>query len=414
MKLKRKIFAIFLSCFLVISSTVSSFAFAPVVALAPEIVSAIATTLVCAGVKFADYNTLNKSVRDVYETEGFITKCLPYLEQDIKNSKHGVVTLSKNVVDFFKDIYFPKVVFGQNIIFSEIPCYRLSQFEYDTFFRDEKETLDFPISPVWNVPFNSDTEIVEGNFKIVHKSGERFVKFFLNNKLLGEVNIYIPGYKSKVSLLFFSYNNVANIQPVTLLEYKWYRHGDNLLSRYQVETGSKFWENIGGLPYLDVPSDSTLDIPVAGDVTDLVGVDVWNPSADQVWNPSNPVDIPQQGDGDLVVPGDSIIDTPVDPPVDPPIDPPVDVPTVGIDFSPFINAMNNFKEKFPFSLPWDFKRVFDVLNVPSKSPSFNLPLAGFEFNIEFSRFDLWIRIFKYFIYLIFVLGLIFITNKLKP
>ncbi|MDB0438101.1 hypothetical protein C4R89_00930 [Clostridioides difficile] len=417
MKLKRKIITIFLSCFLVVSSTISSFAFAPVALLAPEVISCIATTLVCAGVKFADYSALNKSVRDVYESEGFITKCLPQLENDIKSARDGVVTLSKTVVDFFKDIYFPKVYKGTNLVISNLPIYHAPEnaeiYEGDNIYDSAK----YPVSPTFSVPFNSDVrlEIAEGYFLVHYANKENVYLQDLNGYEISYAPASKETYTGKISLIFTDNIVLLCSSYSGKLGNFWNWSAISVLSRIP-KSDYATWENSGGLPYLDVPAEGTLDIPVAGDVVDLVGSNGWNPSVDQVWNPSKPVDIPEQGEGDLVIPGDSIIDTPIDPPVDPPIDPPInpDVPIIGIDFGPFIDSMNNFKEKFPFSLPWDFKRVFDVLNVPSKSPNFNLPLAGFEFNIEFSQFDLWIRIFKYFIYLIFVLGLIFITNKLKP
>ncbi|MBY2630754.1 hypothetical protein KWU59_18285, partial [Clostridioides difficile] len=68
MKLKRKIFAIFLSCFLVISSTVNSFALAPaLVAVVPEIISVVSTLAVASGVALTTKDDIYDVVRLVYE-----------------------------------------------------------------------------------------------------------------------------------------------------------------------------------------------------------------------------------------------------------------------------------------------------------------------------------------------------------
>lgn len=412
MKLKRKIFAIFLSCFLVISSTISSFAFAPVIALAPEIFSAIATTLVCAGVKFADYSALNKSVRDVYESEGFITKCLPQLTEDIKSARDGVVTLSKTVVDFFQDTFFPKVLKGENLIFSDIPCAILSSSDLDKFFTDYDNNASLIVSPIWEIKYSENYSQMIGNFEIYHSAYDKYVKFFMNDNFITECWIGNPTFSGKVSLLYYHDDNfdIPCIQPIVLDGSRWYRSGGNLL----IDSGviSHTWNNTGGLPYLNPSSTGTLDVPIAGDVTDLVGTNVWNPSVDQVWNPSRPVDIPKPGEGDLVIPGDSIIDTPVDPPIDPPVNP--DIPAVDISFSPLWESMKNIKGKFPFSLPWDIYSLFIGFDVEPVAPKWELPILNNKVVLDFSNFNEWANIVKFFVYVSFFISLIVISNKLKP
>ncbi|HCQ6135216.1 TPA: hypothetical protein OL464_003718 [Clostridioides difficile] len=172
----------------------------------------------------------------------------------------------------------------------------------------------------------------------------------------------------------------------------------------------------------DKVSDSGLDIYVPVDSSDLVGV----PSDDVFIGENNPpYDLPTSGTvtvpkvenpsldvGDnIVIPGDSVVDPPVDPPIDPPINP--DVPIVGIDFGPLVDAMSNFKDKFPFSLPWDLGRIFQTFDVTPKAPVWEVTLISAKFTIDMTIFEKFFDISRFFIYLSFLVSLIFISVKLK-
>ncbi|HBG1245155.1 TPA: hypothetical protein KPG62_003668 [Clostridioides difficile] len=425
MKLKRKIFAIFLSCFLFISSTVNSFALAPaLVAVAPEVINVVATLAVASGVALTTKDDIYDVVRLVYENTPDWSSFVDTFKRDVSISADNVVRIGNDFLDMCK--------FAFDTIFSDVPKSSTSIAGVGSLVQGS--TIDLKN---YSAPF----ELSFSNFKVACE---------VDSGNSGSVAIYVPyadgsgffrcaGYYTNLTLLDkYTINSIKiqgykTILDITyyMLPTQWNPSGSDYRSTYTSEKplsgvaydlpyvpGSYDWD---GKVVGNVGSDG-LDVYVPGNADDLVGV-----SSDDIFAGENnpPYDLPSGGvvtvpkvenpsldvGDNIVIPGDSVVDPPIDPPVDPPVDP---IPTVVIDFSPFINAMNNFKEKFPFSLPWDFKRVFDVLNVPSKSPSFDLPLAGFEFNIEFSQFDLWVRIFKYFIYLIFVLGLIFITNKLKP
>ncbi|HFZ6229815.1 TPA: hypothetical protein ACILPC_003682 [Clostridioides difficile] len=423
MKLKRKIFAIFLSCFLFISSTVNSFALAPVlVAVAPEVVNVVATLAVASGVALTTKDDIYDVVRLVYENTPDWSSFVDTFKRDVSISADNVVKIGNDFLDMCK--------FAFDNIFLDVPKSATSISALGSLVQGSIIDLK-NYAPPFEIGFSNfkvvcdrggDSGVI--NIQIPYADGSGFFTcgdYYTNLTLLDKyriTSIKIQGYKTILNIEFY------------MLPSQWVPGGSIYRGEYVAEkplVGLAY-----DLPYVpgtydwdgqvsDKVDSGSLDVYVPGDAEDLIGV----PSGDIVVGENNPpYDLPVGGTvtvpkvenpslpvGDnIVIPGDSV----VDPPIDPPVDPPDFIPTVGIDFSPFINAMNNFKEKFPFSLPWDFKRVFDVLNVPSKSPSFDLPLAGFEFNIEFSQFDLWVRIFKYFIYLIFVLGLIFITNKLKP
>ena len=87
-----------------------------------------------------------------------------------------------------------------------------------------------------------------------------------------------------------------------------------------------------------------------------------------------------------------------------------------IDFSPIKTAVMNITEKFPFSLPWDFKRAllsFSSSASSGKIPiSFSSPATGnVSFNIDLSIFDPVLNVVKKFEAFLYAVGLIYVTNK---
>lgn len=82
-----------------------------------------------------------------------------------------------------------------------------------------------------------------------------------------------------------------------------------------------------------------------------------------------------------------------------------------LDFSPLY--LSNITEKFPFSLPWDFKRIIDMFDVEPVAPKFEVPLVTETIEIDFSYFEDWAMIIRFFIIIIFTSTLIFISTKLK-
>ena len=440
--LRKKVIIIFLSCFLVISSATSSFAFAPLVALAPEVFSLVATTLVCAGVKFADYKALNRSVRDVYETEGFITKCLPQIENDIKNAKDGVVTLSSSVADWFNTNFFPSVVSGSNAIFSNIPCYFPSVNEYWIFY-NQLDASSISISPIYTFDIStySKFQVVE-NLYLQHDANSQYVKLLYNDKVLETYYCQTKiGWDGRVALIYnldLSNNPSA---PCVKFAYTYQKSGHlawmvvgNSISDMILEVDSSSslsnvydWNNSSDvIDYVLNPNlNGDFDVPVAGDVSDLIGQDVWSPSIDQIWNPSFPIEIPNVAEGDLVEEGDYIIppspeppdpdpDDPDNPDPDNPEKPPFYVPEQdGIDFTPILSLCLKFTEKFPFSLVWDFKRIFDFFDVSPKAPIWTIPIITEKVVIDLTRFSAFADITKFFVYVGFCVVLIFIFNKIR-
>ena len=101
-------------------------------------------------------------------------------------------------------------------------------------------------------------------------------------------------------------------------------------------------------------------------------------------------------------------------------DPDPNIPDdTAINFEPLVIAAELFTEKFPFSLPWDLKRIVEKFNYDAEIPVFTgilpNPLSGegvpFEFTIpEGMRFV--IPYIRFSFVVIFVAGLIWGTRKL--
>lgn len=169
-----------------------------------------------------------------------------------------------------------------------------------------------------------------------------------------------------------------------------------------------------------------VEVNLPGNVGDLVGV---RPN-DVVYNPSlnPPYDLPIGGTvtlpnvnnpslevGDSIsIPNEGVVNPPLDPPLDPPIDGVFPTfPSFGdsLDFSPLY--LTGVTEKFPFSLPWDIGRILDRFDVSPKAPVFKVPIVSETIEIDFTVFEEWVFIFRFFILMAFVIGLIYISTRLK-
>lgn len=82
---------------------------------------------------------------------------------------------------------------------------------------------------------------------------------------------------------------------------------------------------------------------------------------------------------------------------------------ISIDWSPLQNI--TLKEKFPFSLPWDLKRVFELFIAEREAPVWRVPIKEHEIVIDFNTFEELARITRAFNLIIFVAVLIILTRK---
>ncbi|HBE8569442.1 TPA: hypothetical protein KM363_003766 [Clostridioides difficile] len=321
----------------------------------------------------------------------------------------------------------------------------MCKFAFDTIFSDV---------PKSSTSISAVGSLVQGSTIDLKNYSAPFELSFTNFKIVcevdsgssGSVAIYIPyedgsgffrcaGYYTNLTLLDKYTINSVKIQGYkTILDITYYMlpsQWDPSGSEYRrTYTSEKPLSGVAyDLPYVpgsydwgqvsDKVSSGSLDVYVPGNAEDLVGVpsgDVFvgenNPPYDlpsggvvtvpKVENPSLPV-----GDN-IVIPGDSVVDPPIDPPVIP------DIPAVDINFSPLWESMKNIKNKFPFSLPWDIFNLFIGFDVEPVAPKWELPVLNNKVVLDFSNFDEWANIVKFFVYVSFLISLIVISNKLKP
>ncbi|MEW9097380.1 MAG: hypothetical protein AB2417_20090 [Clostridiaceae bacterium] len=82
---------------------------------------------------------------------------------------------------------------------------------------------------------------------------------------------------------------------------------------------------------------------------------------------------------------------------------------LSLDFSGFQGLA--LTDKFPFCLPWDLKRSFDILVSPPSAPYFELSILDHKIELDFSQFELWASISRTFFSIIFVTTMIISTRK---
>lgn len=106
--------------------------------------------------------------------------------------------------------------------------------------------------------------------------------------------------------------------------------------------------------------------------------------------------------------------------------PAVDVPTVDVAYegalSEFIYSSPTFTTVFPFSLPWDFVRGVKLLGVSPVAPQFEIPFnipafglfPGYSGSIvlDFSKYDKYFHVVRWFSTVLFVMSLVFISTKI--
>lgn len=82
---------------------------------------------------------------------------------------------------------------------------------------------------------------------------------------------------------------------------------------------------------------------------------------------------------------------------------------IDIDFSPLRDIP--IAEKFPFSLPWDVKRAFNMLKAEPKAPKWEIKIKNASYIIDFAQFEQLAFLSRSFTTIIFVLCLIIVTRR---
>lgn len=82
---------------------------------------------------------------------------------------------------------------------------------------------------------------------------------------------------------------------------------------------------------------------------------------------------------------------------------------IRIDWSPLLKI--DVTDKFPFSLPWDLKRIIEMLRAGREAPVWELPIKNEVIVIDFNNFEEIARIARSFNVIIFVVILIILTRR---
>ncbi len=176
-----------------------------------------------------------------------------------------------------------------------------------------------------------------------------------------------------------------------------------------VDGVNKLWEKYGNLDNLDVRigdrslvGEGVMDIPVVGE-KELEGV-IGGTIALEDAIPYTLVDTI-----DNVIIDDTYVDDIVP-----------DIPYTEIDYGdkePYM-ITTDLTTIFPFCIPFDLIRVFEVLEEDAQAPYWEIPLKSdtfgidYTFEIDFSQFEELARIFRIMETIIFILGLILATRGL--
>lgn len=84
-----------------------------------------------------------------------------------------------------------------------------------------------------------------------------------------------------------------------------------------------------------------------------------------------------------------------------------------LDFTPLMALGENITNKFPFSLPWDLMSLLSIFDAPPKAPNFEVNFMGQDITVlDLRPYESAVKIFRFFILLYFIAGLIKITGTL--
>lgn len=156
----------------------------------------------------------------------------------------------------------------------------------------------------------------------------------------------------------------------------------------------------------DVPGIINPPIPGTVDPADIVDVPTSVP-VDDPLNPTIPLD--------PSVPIDSVYDPAI--PLDPSLpnigalNPTLPTDGSALDFQPLLTT--GLFQKFPFSIPYDMLLIFNIFDNTNREPlQFKLPfIQDIELEFDLSHFSGVASITRFFLYVIFLFALMYLTKK---
>lgn len=387
-----------------------------VVVVAPEIVATIGTFLVASGCSIISQKMLNDVTRKFYnDNEDKWDEVVKTFKSSVKKVGNGMVSIGSAFLQLLSKSFDTSIDFSDNG-----GIYTYSGFFGDIPIVPNETDMNFKYDPTFGYAVTGDFEI--GPFKFI-KNGD-------------SLDFYYEGTYRSTCSNFFSANRRLFVKSNYLIAY--HNAGSFWGNTY-------WWVDLSRYNYtdytLDMPlgyskdklkvdeEDGKLEVGIPGTLDQLVDGsvnydNVYNPNYDTTTNGnvgvgslpgvSNPsieygesITIENagvnegvgEGEGEGVGEGNgSLIPS---------------FPSFGdsLDFSPMY--MTNIKDKFPFSLPWDFKNLINMFDVTPVAPKFDIPLLGQNISLDFSYFEEWATIIRFFISISFTATLIFISTKLK-
>lgn len=455
----KKKFIILTLCFTIVFSSINykkSYANPFILPLiAPELIASIATVAVGVGVQIANDDDVLDVARLFYEdNKSNWSEVEKVLSTGITIGSNKIVNVSKDVLSLFKNS-FDKIFSNADYSNSKsiaidsvfaLPVYPskikipLQNYNYDSF----KFTIGNLIFEVGkhvhpgsrdNCSSSSNLCTVYGN-KLVASPGFDFSKFKImatnffaipyDNVGQAEYFVWTEKENNRIKLMAQSLSVGNTRYPIAIgvidpIENSPF--GGTVDLPYK--PGSYDWDKVKDN---ENEKDGSLDIFVPGNTASLPGVVGGGTIAKPgISNP--PYELPREGvvsiprvanpsldiGNSVAIPNTGVIDKPATGEVDKPIDKPVFpmFPSFGdtLDFKPM--EMTGISEKFPFSLPWDVKRLVSMFDVEPKAPIFKVKIVSEEIKLDLSMFDKWANITRFFVLIGFILSLIFISTKLK-
>jgi hypothetical protein len=438
--MKKKIISILLSSFFVVSTTVQSFAFFPVLAIpviAPEVIGIVSTLAVGTGIAFQTADDIYDLCNGINKYDSsFFDKMKKSIEKNGSIDSKGKIHVPSDIVKSFKD-------FASNT-FTDVKTDYVNFGDLDGSYPsdvDVSQECKTGLTPS-SADFSGSMSFNNYNLKLVNVSGKP--------PFNGSSSIYRPGtfecqlYLDDKLIYWFTTSYLDgkrrkyNYCPV-------FKDG-TIQVKYSMDDFGDMYLNTGltpsdaiNLPYTPgsyAPSgldgvlnkDGSADIYTPGNLDSLVGNDVSMPNAtDNVYTPGKTITYPNVANPAVDVSGSLDIPLAKDTAMEGTNEGAMEGTTEGtmegewsnvfppwgegINFKPVTQNLK-FADRFPFCLPSDLKNIIEVFNVAPKAPKFTVNIVTEKIEIDLTQFNVWANIIRFFIAISFVACLIVITRRL--
>lgn len=361
------------------------------------------------------------------------------VENWLSNLSNGIIEKSSGVFDAFKSFLSDIFKDTSSIVFSGdlIPgvTYDFSEFGItDLYFTPTTGTTDY------GNPFlvAVDSKNMEGRYNIYCISPTKG-KVNFNNGVSSVYTLSNTTYSYVINDIRYYYGGrtlESNVVSYGSVPYMGNVYLDEAISKYiGADKNTGTYSNVGSLT-----SDSVIDVlnPGVLDSSKDVVIDWGSFDYDSVlsgvgtgsitWDDALVSGGLVVSDGDTIIggvvedegtiPGEGEEDTNI-PFV---FDGNVNIDSIGgesvisdssFNFEPLMALGEEFTNKFPFSLPWDLIDIIKIFDAEPVAPKFEVDFIGENIVVlDLSQFESVVKIFRFFILLYFIVGLIKITGNL--